>query len=105
MKTMYLPGYHHNGFLGTHALGKMMYDYTLQVPMNQRVLNSDMTHRVLKSKFTTSSPILLENRWNSNPYSLWKMGGNPAMINQDHFFHFFVTTNKASNNNKNQFQI
>ena len=25
MKTMYLPAYHHNGFVATHALGYMMY--------------------------------------------------------------------------------
>ena len=24
MKTMYPPGYHHNGFVATHALGHMM---------------------------------------------------------------------------------
>ena len=27
------------GIVATHALGHMMYDYTLLVPMNQRVLN------------------------------------------------------------------
>ena len=36
MKTMCPPGYHHNGFVATHALGHMMYDSTLLVPMNQR---------------------------------------------------------------------
>ena len=43
MKTIYHPGYHHNGFMAfnslTHALGHMMYGYTLLVPVNQRVLN------------------------------------------------------------------
>ena len=39
MKTMYPPGYHHEGFVATHALGHMMYGYTLLVPVNQRVLN------------------------------------------------------------------
>ena len=39
MKTMCPPGYHHNGFVATHALGHMMYGSTLLVPMNQRVLN------------------------------------------------------------------
>ena len=39
MKTMCPPGYHHNGFVATHALGHMMYGYTLLVPMNQKVLN------------------------------------------------------------------
>ena len=27
MKTMCPPGYHHNGFMATHALGHMMYGY------------------------------------------------------------------------------
>ena len=39
MKTMCSPGYHHNGFVATHALEHMMYDYTLLLPMKQRVLN------------------------------------------------------------------
>ena len=37
MKAMCPPGYHHTGFVATHALGHMMYYYTLLVPMNQRV--------------------------------------------------------------------
>ena len=39
MKTMFPPGYHHDGFVATHALRHMRYGYTLLVPMNQRVLN------------------------------------------------------------------
>ena len=39
MKTMCPPGYHHNRFVVTHALGDMMYGYKLLVPMNQRVFN------------------------------------------------------------------
>ena len=36
MKTMLCPpGYCHNGFVATHALGHMTYGYTLLVPMNQ----------------------------------------------------------------------
>ena len=31
MKTMCPPGYYHNGFVSTHALGHMMYGYTLLV--------------------------------------------------------------------------
>ena len=34
MKTMCPPGYHHNGFVATHALGHMMYGSTLLVPMS-----------------------------------------------------------------------
>ena len=30
------PGYHHDGFAATRALGHMMYGYTLLVPLNQR---------------------------------------------------------------------
>ena len=41
MKTMCPPGYQHNGFVAIHALGHMMYGYTLLVPMNQRVLNME----------------------------------------------------------------
>ena len=40
MKTMCPSSYHHNGFVATHALGHMMYGYTLLVPMKQRVLKS-----------------------------------------------------------------
>ena len=29
MKTTLPPGYYHNGFVATHALGHMMYGYTL----------------------------------------------------------------------------
>ena len=39
VKTMCPPGYYHNGSVAAHALGHMMYGYTLLVPMNQRVLN------------------------------------------------------------------
>ena len=38
-------GYHHNDFVGTHALGHMMYGYTLLVPVNQRVLNKQSKER------------------------------------------------------------
>ena len=38
MKTMCPPGYHHNGFMATHALGRMVHGCTLLVPMNQRML-------------------------------------------------------------------
>ena len=38
MKTMCPPGYHHNDFVATHALGLMVYGYTLLVPMNQSVV-------------------------------------------------------------------
>ena len=34
IKTMCPPGYHHIGSVVTHALGHMMYNYTLLVPMN-----------------------------------------------------------------------
>ena len=49
MKTMCPPGYHHNGFVATHALGHMMYGSTLLVPMSQRVLNKQTKERVFGS--------------------------------------------------------
>ena len=39
MKTMFPSGYHHDGFVVTHALRHMTYGYTLLVPMNQRKFN------------------------------------------------------------------
>ena len=45
MKTKCPPGFHHSGFVATHALGQMMYGYTLLVPMNQRVLNKQSKER------------------------------------------------------------
>ena len=45
MKRMCPPGYHHNGFVATHALGPMMYGSALLVPMNQRVLNKQSKRR------------------------------------------------------------
>ena len=39
VKTMCPLGYHHNGFVATHAPGLMMHSYILLVPMNQRVLS------------------------------------------------------------------
>ena len=39
------PGYHHNGFVASHALGHMMYGYTLLVPMNQRGINKQGKER------------------------------------------------------------
>ena len=49
MKTMCPPGYHHNGFVATHALRHMMYGSTLLVPMNQRVLNKQSNYAHLAS--------------------------------------------------------
>ena len=39
MKTLCPPSYHHNGFVASHALGHMIYGYTLLVPVKQSVLN------------------------------------------------------------------
>ena len=38
IKAMCPPGYHHNSFVATHALGDMMQGYKLLVPMNQMIL-------------------------------------------------------------------
>ena len=34
METMCSPGHHHNGLVATHALGHMMYSYTLLILIN-----------------------------------------------------------------------
>ena len=39
MKSTCPLGYHHIGFVATHALEHMMFSYTWLVPVNQRVLN------------------------------------------------------------------
>ena len=52
MKTMFPPGYHHIHFMATHALGHMMYGYTLLVPMYLYIKlchKLSMTHAVFKS--------------------------------------------------------
>ena len=71
LSCMCPPGYYHNGFVATHALGHMMYGYILLVPMNQRVLNKlskehnisgnkeYTTHRVLKSHRSKMSIIYM----------------------------------------------
>ena len=43
IETMCPPGYYHNGFVVTHALGHMMYGYTLLVPMTGRAHNGEDT--------------------------------------------------------------
>ena len=79
MKAMCPPGYHNNGFVATHALGHMMYSYTLLVPMNQRALNKlskehnisgykwSTTHRALKSHRTKMSIRYICNHENNVP--------------------------------------
>ena len=37
LKIMCPPGYRHNNFVATHALGQMMYGYILLVPMRQSI--------------------------------------------------------------------
>ena len=37
MKTMCPPGYHHSGFVATHAHGRVIYGYILLIPMNQEM--------------------------------------------------------------------
>ena len=53
------PGYHRNGFVATHALGHMMYGYTLLVPMNPRVLNLLLFHESEALAVTENFPKLL----------------------------------------------
>ena len=88
---MYPPGYHHNGFTATHAVGYMMYGYILLGPMNQRVLNKlskernvsghkwSTTHRVLKSYKSKMGIIYICNHENNMPSRLspqWLYGNS-----------------------------
>ena len=64
MKTMCPPGYHHNGFVATHVLGHMMYDYTLLVPMNQHIYYAHLAsvrfeHSVCRGSLMTTYITLL----------------------------------------------
>ena len=43
-------GYHHNGFMETHALGHMTYGYTLLVTMNQKVLEKQRKERNVRGR-------------------------------------------------------
>ena len=63
MKTKCPPGYHHNGFVATHALGDMMYGYTLLVPMNQRVLNKpSQEHNISSRKWSRTQRMLKSHK-------------------------------------------
>ena len=67
MKTIYLPGYHHNGFVATHALGYMMYGYTLPTQMNQGVLNKlSKEHNISSHKLSTTHRVLKSHRSKMN---------------------------------------
>ena len=54
IKTMCPPGYRHNGFVETNALGHMMYNSTILVPMKQRVFNKlSKVHNISDHKWST----------------------------------------------------
>ena len=54
MKTMYPPGYHHNDFVATHALGHMMY------PTVHHVRKCMSCHKTIVV-ITRRLPLYLEN--------------------------------------------
>ena len=47
MKTMCPPGYHHNGFVATHALGHMMYGSFFRNPTIHHVPKCMSCHKVI----------------------------------------------------------
>ena len=73
MKTKCPPGYCHKSFVATHALGHIMYSYTLLVPRRQRLLKklskernlsdhkSSTTHRVLTSHESKMGVIYMQS--------------------------------------------
>ena len=59
MKIMCSLGYHHNGFVATHALGHIMYCYTLLASMNQKGLNKlSKEHNISDHKWPTTHRVL-----------------------------------------------
>ena len=66
LKTMCPPSCHCDGFVATHALGHMMYGYTLLVPINQRLLNKlskEHSKSVISDPRHTDCSNLIEARW------------------------------------------
>ena len=49
MKTMYSPGYHHNGFVATHALGQMMYGYMMYMMYGYNRTSCAQVHELPQS--------------------------------------------------------
>ena len=63
LKTMSPTGYHHNGFVATHAFGHMMYGHTLLVTMNQIMLNKpSKEHNISGHKWSTTHKVLKSHR-------------------------------------------
>ena len=56
MKTMCSLSSHHNVFVAIYSLGRMMYSYTLLVPMNQKELNK-------LSKLIYSYNLIVKSKW------------------------------------------
>ena len=51
METMYPPGYHHNGFMETHALGHTCIHDVHDVQLNVAILYDDPLWSLRKEKF------------------------------------------------------
>ena len=58
MKTMCPPGYHHNGFVATHALGHMMYGSTLHI-YYAHLASVRFEHSVCRGSLMTTNITLL----------------------------------------------
>ena len=65
MKTMCPPGYHHNGFVATHALGHMMYGSTLLVLRSLLCLLSTLWFigTNIQAILETGIPVWATNLW------------------------------------------
>ena len=65
MKTMCPPGYHHNAFVETHALGHMIYG--VQLIMNYKnYKETKPSYQVLRySEFPVHNELTLCVQWNS----------------------------------------
>ena len=76
------PGYHHSGFVATHALEHMMYGYSLLVPMNQRVLSKlSKEHNISKWSWVihdTQSAQISQKQDERNIYAIMKIMRPPG---------------------------
>ena len=65
IKTMSPTGYHHDGFVATHAFGDLMSRCNFLVPMSQRVFNKPSKERniICHNPLHTECSNLTETRW------------------------------------------
>ena len=94
MKTMCLPSYQHNDFAVTHALGQMMYRYTLLVPMNERMLNKPSIECNISGCKWSNDP---EN-FQEDSVSVWNHFPHFSRASKEWIFHYYHISNSVNCN-------